>query len=239
MDDKYKEIINLSAERILNSVSSKHKLYCKSYKALDHVKGKPFVIAIGAFEQPFFYLQSASGILKALYGIESAKYQDGAVFEYKDYIVKKSNNAEIPIGLFTDDRIKEVSAIIFNPIATIGKVRALADIKSKKYFVTTQKYNNYDVVPIIERVPLKEYKESLHDGVQIYINPFAENKIDVSLFNHNDFAIYYNEEECIIKHEFLYARYLESYEVKNRGIKNHNYDKSKKKMQKKSRMANR
>lgn len=130
IENKYEEVIDLAVERILNSITNKHKLYIDKYRHLDHVKNKPFIIAIGAYEQPFFYLQAANAILKVLYGMDSARYEENVpVFKYKERILKKSNNSELNIGLFTDDRIKEVSAIIFSPIASIGKVRALADVK--------------------------------------------------------------------------------------------------------------
>lgn len=240
IDDAYRELTNLSAERILNSISSKHKLYCNSYKELAHVKNKPFVLAIGAFEQPFFHYQGMTGILKALYGLESAKYVNGVEsFEYQEQLIKKSNGAEIPIGLFTDNRMKEISAIIFNPIASIGKVRALAEKKKKNCFVMTKRYNDYGTAAIIDEVPLSMHEESLQDGVQIYVNPFAENKIDIELLYHDDFAIHYTEDDISIKHGFLYARSLESFTFEsNTGHKKSSL-KAKKKIQKNSRKANR
>ncbi|MEL7661941.1 hypothetical protein [Acetobacterium wieringae] len=215
IEGAYNEVKNLAAERILNSITQKHKLYCNNYQKLDHVQNKPFVIAIGAFEQPLFYYQAAGGIMKALFGLESAKYVNGeGVFEYKDKLLKKSNGAEIPIGLFSDDRMKEISAVIFCPIATIGKIRALAEKKKKNCFVTTQRYNDYGEKSDIELLKLSEHQESLQDGVQIYMNPFAENKIDKELFYHDDFLINYSKDDVSMKHGFLYARMLETFELK-------------------------
>src|SRR5699024_5748565 len=44
---KHEEIVHLATERIANSINNKAIKYQKSYSKLDHVKGLPFMLAIG------------------------------------------------------------------------------------------------------------------------------------------------------------------------------------------------
>lgn len=73
----YKEVVELATERILNSVNNKSDHYLSKYSKLEHVKGKPFILAIAAFEQPLFYYQGIGAIQKDIYGISNAEYRNG------------------------------------------------------------------------------------------------------------------------------------------------------------------
>ncbi len=53
--------------RLSNGIFSKYKKYKDSYSQLEHVKNKPFVIALAPFEQPFFYYQYSRPIMALLY----------------------------------------------------------------------------------------------------------------------------------------------------------------------------
>lgn len=203
----HSEIIHLATERIANSISNKAKKYLDSYSKLTHVTGKPFILAVGAFEQPFFYLQGTGAIQRVLYGITAAEYKnDIPYFEYADNIIKKKNGKEIPIGLFNNSDLSFISAIIFSPVATIGKVRALSTNKRKDIIFQTYTYNDYDTKGSINVIEHKKYKESLFDGMSLYINPYAENPIDPKDFDNNDINIVYNKDLANLKHGFLFSR---------------------------------
>ena len=64
--------------RLLNSISEKTKKYRRSYQNLSHVTGKPFVLALTPFDQPFFYLQVQRAIEAVLYGyyVDEQEYID-------------------------------------------------------------------------------------------------------------------------------------------------------------------
>ena len=93
--------------------------YKKSkYADLEHVKGKPFVIAIAPFEQNAFFIQNNQAINLVLYG-QRIKTK---INENKEIIaefvnidkIDKNQNTQLDVGLFTTDKYKEISAIIFS-----------------------------------------------------------------------------------------------------------------------------
>ena len=100
--------------------------YKKSkYADLEHVKGKPFVIAIAPFEQNAFFIQNNQAINLVLYG-QRIKTK---INENKEIIaefvnidkIDKNQNTQLDVGLFTTDKYKEISAIIFSTTATFSK----------------------------------------------------------------------------------------------------------------------
>ncbi|MCM3145397.1 hypothetical protein [Brevibacillus sp. MER 51] len=202
-----KEVVSLATERISNSFISKSKKYLDKYSNLDHVKGKPFVLAIGGFEQPLFFMQGVAAIQKVLLGITEAKYVNSRPqIKYDDSIVKQSSGSSIKIGLFNDDEHKHISAVIFSPIATTGKARALSLRRHKNIFFETYRYNDNGQQGIIDMLPQTKYRESLLDGISIYLNPYAENPLDPTLFDNDDIAVHYNKDLSMLKHGFLYRR---------------------------------
>ena len=175
--DDYTETMNekniYSIIRLANSFLSKLKKYRDSYGSLAHVKGRPFVLAISPFEQPLFYHQYDRPIMALLYNYyvdEEAyfknpkKYPDGPPGISLDS-VEKENGSEIMLGMFMDERAKEVSAVIFNPLATWGKVLNLTD---KKGFYSHSWITNKGLVMT------QDEQELIEDGLFVFHNPFAE-----------------------------------------------------------------
>ncbi|MGG4457199.1 hypothetical protein ABEX29_02735 [Brevibacillus porteri] len=203
----HKEIIALATERISNSISTKSKKYLKEYSQLEYVKDKPFVLAIGAFEQPFFYMQGNGAILKVLYGLTKAKYLNNLpYFEYRDSVMKSTTSASIEIGLFNSNKYEHISAILFSPVATTGKARALSLKKRKDIFFETYRFNQNGASANLNYEPHTKYRESLFDGLSLLLNPYAKTPVDESLFGNLDIAIYYDIDNWKCKHGFLYRR---------------------------------
>lgn len=89
----HSEIVHLATERIANSIKSKCEKYEDSYSSMEHVQGKTFILAVGSFEQPFFYLQGTAAIERVLYGLIKAEYRnDRPYFEYSNHIIKKNTD---------------------------------------------------------------------------------------------------------------------------------------------------
>lgn len=203
----YGEIVHIATERIANSIRNKVGKYHKNYSKLDHVKGKPFILAIGSFEQPFFYSQGIGAIEKVLYGLVKAEYRENEpYFEYSDNIIKRKSGEPIPIGLFNDPKFSFISGILFSSVASIGKARALSINKKKSVYFNTYTYNDYDTKAEIKMIPHKKYRESLLDGLSLYLNPYADNPIDSTEFDNRDIAKVYSNDFREIKHGFLYSR---------------------------------
>lgn len=177
--------------RLSNSILSKFRAYKKKYSKLNHVKDKPFIIAVAPFEQPYFNLQYDRPIKALLYDY----YVDEEIFQKSPekypngppgvplFSVQKENGAEIPLGLFNDDQMREVSAIIFSCTATWGKLDALVyNPKLENRYITSVWTTEPDGVPKPLMSKNGESPERLTDGLQIYHNPYAKSPIPIETF---------------------------------------------------------
>ncbi len=168
--------------RLSNALISKYRLYKAKYSKLDHVKKKPFVVAIAPFEQPGFNLQYNRPIMALLYDYyvdEDAYtkapelYPDGPPDRQLGY-VEKDNGAEIPLGVFLDDQMSEISAVIFSCTATWGKVNVLANNENVETEVFSLWATEPHGRPEKRFCSRKEYTESITDGLQVFHNPYAK-----------------------------------------------------------------
>lgn len=194
------EIISFSAIRILNSISNKYKDYQDKYSKLDHVKRNPFIIAIAPFEQACFFIQNNQAINLVLYGqrIKTKINENNELISEFVNIDKidKNENTQLDVGLFTTDKYKEISAIIFSTTATFSKAAACSDVNC----VIQANTFHIEEGRISKEVPNEMYFESLLDGLQIHRNPFAEIPLDLREFTNYEISSYlYNPKEKIVE----------------------------------------
>ena len=193
------DILRLSSIRLANSITAKHRKYVEKYSKLPHVQNKPFVICASPFDQPNFFSQDSLAIVRVLYAYESTLTVPDdktgrpiIVGESRCYRVQKSPGVYISLGLFTDDRMSDVSAIIFNNRATTSKIRALA--KEGDYPIifsggrVAKTESSIEIRPFMERRP--EYQETVLDGLHILVNPFADHPLDLEMFEGKEVAIH-------------------------------------------------
>lgn len=177
-----------AAIRICNAFDSKVKRYRNSYANLPQVASNPFVIAIGAFDRPYAHFAASRPILAALYGLyfdEAATPKDAInVVQYNVTAAPKSATTDVPVGLFCDDRFSEVSAVIYSPLATWGKLRAMTDNPEAKTIYRTWHPGNDGLKPTILTRMKHEYHEDLLDGLYVLHNPFARHPLAVGTFSH-------------------------------------------------------
>jgi len=216
MDD----ILRLSTLRLLQAVTDKFKKFNKSYSKLTHVQNKPFVICVSPFEQPFFYLQDCLAIIRVLYAYDQPLIisgdQEGELFvvgESRKYQVQKRPNSEIDLGLFTNENMADVSAVIFNNRATICKVRALAGKGKYPVIFYGSRAIETETETGVERFMAERpnYQETLLDGCHVLFNPFAKYPLDRKLFEGKEIAIHnYDPQtqtyQLRIPNGFLYQR---------------------------------
>ncbi|WP_193200592.1 hypothetical protein [Nostoc sp. MG11] len=195
MDD----ILRLSTIRLLNAITSKHQKYIQKYSKLAYVQNKPFVICVAPFEQPFFFLQDSMAIVRVLYAHEQILTilgnEEGEciiVGESKSYKVQKNPNVDLLLGLFTNPSMSEVSAIIFNSKATFCKVRALAgNGKVPVIFYGDRLVKSKEELGRLRFMETRpNYKETLLDGLQILLNPFAKHPLDIKIFENKEIAVH-------------------------------------------------
>ncbi|WP_035237455.1 hypothetical protein [Desulfobacter vibrioformis] len=187
---RFKKMNIESMVRLANSISSKHEKYNKSYKKLEHVKGKPFVIAVAPFEQPYFNMQYDVPIMALLYDY----YVDEDAFNDAPHkypygppgvnlgTVTKDNGAEIELGIFKNGKYSDISAIMLSTTATWGKVEAMSGNDDLSRFVTTSWWPDGGGPPIHKLSTSGDFKENIRDGLVVLHNPFTDKKIAPDIF---------------------------------------------------------
>lgn len=213
-------ILRLSTIRLLQAIIDKHKKYISSYSKLSHVQNKPFVICVTPFDQPFFFLQDSLALVRVLYAYEQPLVIPGTqegellvVGEARKHQIQKKPGTELPLGLFTNPDMADVSAIFYNNRATLCKVRALAG--KGKYSVIFYGFRAFEsetetgVQYFVAERP--DYQETLLDGCHILFNPFAKNPLDPQLFEGREIAVHNYEPQTdsyglSIPNGFLYQR---------------------------------
>jgi hypothetical protein len=185
--------------RICNSVDAKAKTYASRYSTLEHVRNRPFVLAITAVDSPYARLACQRPIEAVLYGYyvdEERFLSDGGELEkeYLDAIVK-DNGSQISIGIFTGLEFAWLSAVMFSSCATWGKIRALSADPNPNVFFEALRSNENGINPHLIEARKSAYTESLLDGLRVYHNPWATHPVDVTIFRHRDvFQAYYDRQ---------------------------------------------
>ena len=172
----------------------------ESYSGLPHVKDRPFVLAVSAFDRPYAWLTCQRAIEAVLYGyyVDEKRFlrEGGALKGQRLESVIKDNGSPVPVGIFASEDFGWLSAVIFSSCATWGKVRALSSDPNPNIVFQTVRRNLSDVKSHVRKVRKSEYNESLLDGLRVYNNPEATHKLGKDIFRHKDvFQSYYSEEK--------------------------------------------
>jgi hypothetical protein len=198
-------LVDQATVRLANAISGKNEKFETQYSKLDHVRNKPFVIAVAPFEQPFFYLQLNKAILRVLFGYdgqppESAEQVNQEHKARWTSSIRKPNGAEIPLGYFTNAQMPNISAVLFSNTATFGKLQALS---TDSQYRTMFQVFRFDASTrcLVQKVHEKEeYQESLLDGLSVFYNPFATYALPRALFGGSEVAHYsYDAENGILR----------------------------------------
>lgn len=209
-ENEIKKIRLEATVRICNSITNKFNKYKSRYEKLEYVRNKPFILALASFDSFSFYKYGMDPILRALYGIDENYYDGDDVVEKTVKSVVKSNNTAIEVGIFTNDKYKEISAILYSNTATYGKLEALSATTNKKnLFFSTMKYNQFGELPNTSIVEGKNYEESLSDGLYLFLNPYASYHLsedEVRELSDSKTSIYYEKDKYIVEDGFLFSR---------------------------------
>ncbi|WP_157281799.1 hypothetical protein [Pelomonas sp. Root1237] len=176
--------------RLANALLSKVRKYERTYRALPHVPRKPFVIAVAPFEQPFFnhqYDRPIQALLYDYYVDEQAykanpsRYPNGPP-GVKLGDIKKDNGAVIDLGLFLDDRWREVSAVIFSCTATWGKAVAMSSVARDGVIHSVWGQGEFGK-PDKREKPIGVPSEGISDGLMVFHNHYATNPLSWDVFH--------------------------------------------------------
>ena len=148
-----------------------------------------YVVAIAPFEQRFFFMQNNEAIIRVLYaqGIDSTR----GFNEVRVPTVLKNNSIPLELGVFTNDKFKEISAVIFSTTATIGKAITQSALERD---IRVSRYHETEGL-IVEFIPNEKHFETHLDGLQVHHNPYAEVKLNSELFNKYEVTHYYYDTE--------------------------------------------
>jgi hypothetical protein len=190
--------------RLANALTAKHRKYQTSYAGLDHVRDRAFVVAVTNFDQPYSFLAShrpIDAVLHAYYVDEErfiAGGRQGPLTGAELAGAVKANGSTVELGLFTTPAYKEISAVIFNGCATMGKVIALSSDPNPNIVFSALRLNTKSSTPHIVQCTKQTYEENLLDGLRVYHNPFALHPVDPAVFrNPSVFQSYFAVDDWV------------------------------------------
>ena len=99
-------------------------------------------------------------------------------------ITKPDTASKIPIGIFNNNSMSEISAIVFSCTVTLGKLTSLAKSQGASVFNSVinirhdQDEPHYKIQDVSQESP-----EELSDGLFVFHNPYAKNKLSKEFFN--------------------------------------------------------
>ncbi|PUW17091.1 hypothetical protein AUN00_11320 [Cronobacter sakazakii] len=124
-----------STLKLLGKIKDKHDLFTGvngkkfPYGTMEHVAGKPFVLALAPFDSDLSLSQNNTIINRVLFGIEEPTMRDIVNGKQRKVLsIKKNEDTELPLGIFTNDSYKEISAVIFSTTGTYGKAVAQSGV---------------------------------------------------------------------------------------------------------------
>ena len=122
-------------------------------------------------------------MLALLYGYYFVPKTDNYLI--KENITKPGTDSTIPIGIFKDKAFEHISAIIFSCTTTLGKLTSLSISENNSSLQFNRVINvRHDYEPPYYKIHdvTKENPEYLSDGLFIFHNPNAKNKISFNQF---------------------------------------------------------
>lgn len=183
--------LNLSAMlRYTSAIHGKVGKYRESYSTLSHVSGKPFVIALGAYDQPLFWMEFDRPIKAVLYDyyvdeqgdVQAEVIDERGVPAKRLKTIQTKNGGAVELGLFNSDGMKEVSAVVFSCVATNSKLLAMSRVGKNMVSVVTGCHLDGRGRPIPFSVRGEQYRENASAGIHVFHNPYAEHKIPLNVF---------------------------------------------------------
>lgn len=204
--DDFFEVLDEAIVRNSNAILSKSRKYIEKYKKCDWVKeDHPFIIAVSSYSQVNYGREYFYPVLALLYGLYFNLQIDD--YETKESILKPGTNSSIPLGIFKDDSLSHISAVIFSCTVTLGKLTSLSisDGNSKNQINGVinirhdYEFPHYKVQKVSAENP-----EFLSDCLFVFHNPNSKNKLNPELFkNSNAIQIILQDNELRFEGENL------------------------------------
>ncbi len=190
-------LLEYQSIRLANALASKIKKYRTAYANLPHVIGKPYVICVAPFEQQWSNSLGDRAMRRVLLGLDvplldratdGTMHVVGAAHTERAW---KPNGAEVNFGLFRDDSAAEVSGVLFGPLATFGKLSSVGGNSARLALVRAERFDPHSENPRIFGGPISGYRESVLDGLHVFVNPNARIPLDTSVFERHELAVHH------------------------------------------------
>lgn len=185
--NKQKDFFELTDEAIVrnsNAIHGKSAKYLEKYINCEWVdENIPFVIALSSYGQINYGREYFYPMLALLYGYYFVPKTDNYLI--RENITKPGTDSTIPIGIFKDKAFEHISAIIFSCTTTLGKLTSLSISENNSSLQFNRVINvRHDYEPPYYKIHdvTKENPEYLSDGLFIFHNPNAKNKISFNQF---------------------------------------------------------
>jgi hypothetical protein len=191
---------------VSNAIYDKAK---KKYWEKTHVKGLPFALAIADFHDAGSMTWTFEAFLTVLYGLKPTIQNDenNASTQGFEQITSftKTNGTEIPAGLFHQEHYNDISAIIYNPTATISKFNRIGRQAGLGTLETTltwfAAFHDHTAGALVPKMAMLTIDESSGEpwsgGATIFHNPNARVRLDPMLFD-DQVAHYHFEDGKIV-----------------------------------------
>ncbi|MBK5482675.1 hypothetical protein JFV29_12355 [Peribacillus sp. TH16] len=190
------EVLDEAIIRHSNTITYKINKHFQEYSKCEWIEEDvPFVVAMSSYDQVNYGREYIYPMMALLYGLYYVPEENHYI--KKDTVVKPETGAKIPIGIFNSDKYSNISAIIYSCTTTLGKLASLALSSGKSstniVYNLRRDYEDNDI-PYKLQVVDKEVPELLTDGLFIFHNPYAKNKLDISCFEETNITQYFIEE---------------------------------------------
>lgn len=182
----------------------------KKYWEKEHVKEKPFIIAIADFHDTMSMTWTYNSLLEYLYGYtykhEFSECGELIVKPIKIEDFQKANGTKIPAGFFNNPENNYISAVLFSSNATLSKFNRMgkqAGLGSNKNMllrnVVLYNHEKNADKPIVKSYIVDEFSdETWSEGVIIYHNPNTIHPVDPELFDERIAHSFFDVEEKLI-----------------------------------------
>ncbi len=201
-NENFKDFINEAITRYSNSIQNKKRKYLSEYSRCDWIKNDtPFVIALASYAQINYGKEFHYPLLALLYGY----YFDPNTNSYNQLheITKPETTSKIPIGIFRNEDMSDISAIVFSCTVTLGKLTSLSKSQNKSQLDLNHVINvrhdfeepHFKIHDVSPNTP-----EELSDGLFVFHNPHARIKLPLEVF-HDTNAIQVTIESGNLKFE--------------------------------------
>ena len=196
---EFNEFLNEAIVRYSNSIHSKKKKYVNEYLHLDWIKKEvPFVIALASYSQVNYGKEFHYPLMALLYGYYFNPLANS--YDKLSEVTKPGTTSRIPIGLFGTEEMREVSAVIFSCTLTLGKLTALSKSQETNSLDLNYVLNirhDYDEPNFKLQEVSTDSPEELSDGLFIFHNPNAKNKLSLDVFKGSNAVQVYVEGNAI------------------------------------------